>query len=347
METPKKSVETIDNCFICSTTVTKKEKLYVFGKSSIDFCSLINSALGVDLKTYSAAAKARLFVCKAKCYSKLLKFKRTSENLQEIKQELEDVYSATGRTKRLREAESDDERGPKVLRFSASATLTSTRRDSCSNSSNVEGESFASTVPSLLSPVPSSVDSVNLRSSAVTTSTPKGNVSRATTVQLSVRYPSKNVNKSLQGSYQAIGKALAHGVPSRIANAALNCPAVRKQIFEKTLSILKKEVIGLCSKNNPSLLRKGSKDDLLNFDLQRVCEEWKTRAPLFYSMLMTAAINKRTKASTWFGSVAIAGSVLLKQRSLKMDATASVLGITMKTKSIEVRLARRLKFSKI
>ena len=32
----------------------------------------------------------------------------------------------------------------------------------------------------------------------------------------------------------------------------------------------------------------------------------------------------------------MAGSVLLKQRSEKMDATSSVLGIMLKTKSIEV-----------
>ncbi|KAK3717105.1 hypothetical protein QZH41_016140, partial [Actinostola sp. cb2023] len=70
----------------------------------------------------------------------------------------------------------------------------------------------------------------------------------------------------------------------------------------------------------------------------RVCEEWKVRAPLFYSFLMTSASNKRTKASSWFGSVAVAGSVLLKQRSEKMDATSSVLGIIMKTKSIETPL---------
>ena len=93
--------------------------------------------------------------------------------------------------------------------------------------------------------------------------------------------------------------------------------------------------MGLCSKNNPLLLRKSSKDGLTEFDLKRVCEEWKVRAPLFYLFLMTSATNKRTKAS-WFRSIAVAGSVLLKQRSEKMDATSPVLGIMLKTKSIEV-----------
>jgi len=44
METLKKVVEA-DHCLICSTAVAKKEKLYIFGKSSIDFCEIIKSAL--------------------------------------------------------------------------------------------------------------------------------------------------------------------------------------------------------------------------------------------------------------------------------------------------------------
>ena len=51
---------------------------------------------------------------------------------------------------------------------------------------------------------------------------------------------------------------------------------------------------------------------------------------------MTSAVNKRTKDYTWFSSVALAGSVLLKQKNEKMDATASVIGVLLKSKSIEV-----------
>ena len=40
MGTPKKVVEA-DRCFICSTVVAKKEKLYIFGKSPIDFCEIL------------------------------------------------------------------------------------------------------------------------------------------------------------------------------------------------------------------------------------------------------------------------------------------------------------------
>ena len=74
--------------------------------------------------------------------------------------------------------------------------------------------------------------------------------------------------------------------------------------IQKTLGILKKEVLGLCS----------TTEGLTDFDLQHVCDEWKVRASLFYSFFMTSS-------SSWFGSIAVAGSVLHKQRSKKMDAS--------------------------
>ena len=69
-------------------------------------------------------------------------------------------------------------------------------------------------------------------------------------VKISVKYPSKTVNKPLS-DYQAVGMALAHDVPSQITGAIMNCQPLQKQITEKVLKIVSKEVSGLCSKSNP------------------------------------------------------------------------------------------------
>ena len=45
-ETPKKVLQS-DRCFICSTTFQKKEKIYIFGKSSFDFPAIISFCLDV------------------------------------------------------------------------------------------------------------------------------------------------------------------------------------------------------------------------------------------------------------------------------------------------------------
>lgn len=156
-------------------------------------------------------------------------------------------------------------------------------------------------------------------------------------VRLSMQYPSKSLNKTLHGTYQNVGKALAHGVPSRIAAAVMNCLPVRNHILEKVMKVVSKEVTGLCSKTNPSLVRKTGKKDLEKFDVEDVCKEWRERAPIFYSFLLTSAVNKNTKSSTWFGSLAVAGSVLLKQRNCEMNATAAIMGVLLKSKAAEVR----------
>ena len=84
-------------------------------------------------------------------------------------------------------------------------------------------------------------------------SNPRDKSSEATKTVLTVQYPSKTLNKTLSGSYQAIGKDLAHGVPSQIANAVMKNPTIKNHIIENTLKTLSKEVESLCSRNNPSL----------------------------------------------------------------------------------------------
>ena len=102
-----------------------------------------------------------------------------------------------------------------------------------------------------------------------------------TTVKLSVSYPSKTVNKTLPKHYEALGKSLIHGPPSCIATAVLKCAPLTHLVIEKVLRLLKAEVGDLCSKKNPSSLRNCTKDALINFELEKLCNEWKERAPLF------------------------------------------------------------------
>ena len=55
-ETPKK-VSQSDRCFICFTSVQKKEKNYIFGKSSFDFPAIISSCLDVKVSCFSATSE--------------------------------------------------------------------------------------------------------------------------------------------------------------------------------------------------------------------------------------------------------------------------------------------------
>ena len=85
----------------------------------------------------------------------------------------------------------------------------------------------------------------------------KPGCSDSTIVKLQVHYP--NLNKTLVGSYQTFGKSLAHGVPSQIAKAAMNCPTVRIHVASSRIKAVSKKVSGLCGKSRLSLLRKAEK----------------------------------------------------------------------------------------
>ena len=77
-----------------------------------------------------------------------------------------------------------------------------------------------------------------------------------------------------------------------------------------------KECTGIVSRKKPSLLRKTSAADMKELSFQKACFELKERSPLFYSVLMTAAIPSgegNAEVEKWLSSVAVAGSVLLKQ----------------------------------
>mgnify|MGYP000385707415 CR=1 FL=1 len=71
-------------------------------------------------------------------------------------------------------------------------------------------------------------------------------------VKISVNYPSKPVSKVLSKEYEALGKALVHGPPSRIATAVRKCAPLTHLVIEKVLRLLKTEVGDICSKKMPS-----------------------------------------------------------------------------------------------
>ena len=117
----------------------------------------------------------------------------------------------------------------------------------------------------------------------------------------------------------------------------MNCPTVRIHVVSREMKAVSKEVSGLCGKSRPSLFRKTSKKDLQNFDLQKLCKEWQERAPIVYAFLLNT-VSRTNRKGTWFGSVGLPGSILLKQRKREMNATATVMAILLKSKAAEVIL---------
>ena len=83
------------------------------------------------------------------------------------------------------------------------------------------------------------------------------------------------------------------------------------------------ECAELCSTKRKSMARQTSSQDMLKFNQESLCHEWMNEAPIFYLMLRSSALSERRKdfnTVTWSPGIAMAGSVLLRERSRGMDA---------------------------
>ena len=141
---------------------------------------------------------------------------------------------------------------------------------------------------------------------------------------------------TLGADLQTLGKALARrGTYKQIADAAFRYSSLKTFLIKKTLQALGKECNDLCSRKKPSVLRKSGPDEMENFSFQKLCEEWKQRAPLFYSFLTTCATVKE-KGCDWTPAMAAAGSTLLKNRNMHMNATASLISLMVRQSATQV-----------
>ena len=87
-ETPKKIVGSKLICFLCECTLNK-ERVRIFGKSSVDIQGLIKAAIDVDVTVFSSR---EIFICTANCYRRLIRFEKNSNNLCNSKKEIKKEY---------------------------------------------------------------------------------------------------------------------------------------------------------------------------------------------------------------------------------------------------------------
>ena len=153
--------------------------------------------------------------------------------------------------------------------------------------------------------------------------------------KVQVTWPSQTKTRKLKAELETLGRCLLQGTWLDIARAAFKVKDLRTELCKPFLREISKECSDVVSVKNPSLLRKTSASEMQELSLQKVCSELETRTPLLYSVLITAATPVPSKtqglnAEKWLPSVAVAGSVLLKQRSRNMNAVQLMITTLIK-----------------
>ena len=211
---------------------------------------------------------SELFICNCKCYKKLQRFEKAKKSFDSIKQEICSTYQAINRRVKRQRADQivDGNIAPskrtsvaKSLKFNpvpASATSTTSHLATTCTSYNRPAVFFGNPVawaspqyagdqllrqaflPLLTS---TSASQEKTRKQIRATETPS-----EIAVKISVNYPCKPVNKVLSKEYEALGKALVHGPPSRIATAVMKkfyaCLRLKWVIFARRKSLLYLEI---------------------------------------------------------------------------------------------------------
>lgn len=286
------------NCVLCFRYIDKGVERYrVQGKGKFDIVEALKS-LPFDIRN------SNTFICKH-CLAKLKKRSGLVQQLNSLDNELKDVYQ-----------KSDND-------------------CSCPGSEDIEDTSYLCSTPKKRCPPPSTstplleFNRVGLpRELAVSPITTE--VKRATNVTVKVNWPTKESSRKLPDDLEPLGKMLLRGTYKQIANSAWKNPDIKKNLRELLLKDIEKEAAGLCSKKNPSCFRKTDKANMLSLSLENVSSEIKDRAPLFYSVLSSFAINPHSRAihtTPHFGPIAMATGILLKNRSRYMTAVQLLVTI--------------------
>ena len=73
------------------------------------------------------------------------------------------------------------------------------------------------------------------------------------------------MRKELSDDLAVLGKAIASGFEQRIVRAIL-----KKIVVEKVLQLVTSQINGICSRKQPSMLRANTKEEIVNFDLEKL-----------------------------------------------------------------------------
>ena len=106
----------------------------------------------------------------------------------------------------------------------------------------------------------------------------------ATPVFVRAEWDSGPSEKELPEYLSSLGKMLVRGTLKQIASAAWRCNELHPFIMKEFFKTIHKECANLCSKKEPSMLRKTSKSDILEFKFETLGEELSRRVPLLYGV---------------------------------------------------------------
>ena len=138
---------------------------------------------------------------------------------------------------------------------------------------------------------------------------------------------SKPVNITLTKCSQAIGKALARSHWQALVREIVRNPLTSPFLAAEVANVIRSESHLLVTKKSPSLLRKTTKADLLQFSWEALITELQTRAPLLLASLSAAAKSSGEKEKSPY--IGMAAAILFKAGNKHMSAVQHIMSVLL------------------
>lgn len=174
-------------------------------------------------------------------------------------------------------------------------------------------------------------------------------ISVSVLMQVVIQYDnSHNRIVQLKDEYRRIGRQLALGDNTSIARALVALPDVNEIIYQLIGKEITSEITGLCSKTNPSLLRKSTPKELSEFSWDNVHQELSDRAPRFMQLLQAATANPSQSRNILKNKEAItvpmldAGCKLISIFNEDMNASRKMKSVVLKKGGLKKAAFKRL-----
>lgn len=152
----------------------------------------------------------------------------------------------------------------------------------------------------------------------------------------------------LPQKFHRIGRQLAFGTPKSIAAAVMSETDIKDALYDIVCADLTMEISGLCTKSNPSILRKTTKEDLIEFSWNNLYQEFSSRTPRYLQMF-TACVhnpsqsrNVHKTSESLIPSMCDAGAQLFSVFNKDMSATRRIKSVILRKAGLKKVAVKRL-----
>ncbi len=159
---------------------------------------------------------------------------------------------------------------------------------------------------------------------------------------ITIKWPSCERSKNLSIDLHQLAKNILRGRYDKMAAAVWRHDVLRKHIIATYAKEVNRECERMCQlKPEPSILRKTSKDDMLEFSFEKVDKELSVKAPLLRSVLVAAVLRRSWSPESngrWLPIVSTAAAICLKGRSKFLTAIQLLISTIIQHSSYSVSI---------